>query len=164
MGLTILAVRKMNIEDPRDEFTGPNQSDFAYRNNPEQFELDKKEYDKLVERYEAGTVDIFDIGYISFDRLRRELAQLIGFGHFTGTPFFGDYTFHSKDIEDSKMLNAFFLHSDSDGELAAGQIAVLNKHIQQHVEAVSKSESRHVREFADFVQKSVEEQADWRFL
>lgn len=168
MGLIILAIRKMNIEDPRDEFTEPNQSDFAYRNNPEQFELDEKKYDELVDRYEdaqiKATIDRFNIGYIGFGNLRREIVQLIEFGYFTGNSIGEDYTLNYKDIEDAQDLKDFFLHSDCDGQLDAKQIATLNKHIRKHVEAVSKSESIHVREFADFVQKSVEEQADWRFL
>ena len=168
MGLTILAIIKMNIEDPRDEFTGPNQSDFAYRNNPEQFELDEKKYDELVDRYEdaqiKATIDRFNIGYIGFGNLRRELVQLIEFGYFTGNSIGEDYTLNYKDIEDAQDLKDFFLHSDCDGELGTEQIEVLNKHMQQHSDAILNSGEPRIIKFADFVQKSVEEQADWRFL
>jgi len=158
----------MNIEDPRDEFTGPNQSDFAYRNNPEQFELDEKKYDELVDRYEdaqiKATIDRFNIGYIGFGNLRRELVQLIEFGYFTGNSIGEDYTLNYKDIEDAQDLKDFFLHSDCDGELGTEQIEVLNKHMQQHSDAILNSGEPRIIKFADFVQKSVEEQADWRFL
>lgn len=168
MGLTIVAMGKIGIENPQEKFYEPNRSDFAYRNNPEQFAIDEKEYDRLVKEYEdaeeKATVGRFTIGYIGFSNLRRDLVELIGFGHFRGNPLSEDYSLQAKDIEDSKALNEFFLHSDCDGKLAAEQIAVLNKHIQLKSDAVSKSESRFVRTFADFVKKSAESKANWEFV
>lgn len=168
MGLTILAMGKIGVEDPREKWSGPNEFDFAYRDNPEQFALDEKKYHELVEQYEnaeiKAIIERFNIGYIGFGLLRRKLVKLIEFGHFTGNPISEDYTLHFKDIEDSKVLNEFFLHSDCDGQLDAKQIAILNKHIQQHIGAISTSEVRYVKEFAQFVKNSVEAKANWEFV
>lgn len=168
MGLTILATKKMGIENPYEKFCAPTQSDFAYRNNPEQFTLDEEEFDRLVKEYEdaeeKATVDKFNIGYIGFTNLRRDLVELIGFGHYTGNPLDRYDRLHFKDVEGSEALNEFFLHSDCDGKLAAEQIAVLYKHIQEHSDDVSKSESRFVKSFVDFVKKSAESNANWEFV
>lgn len=168
MGLAIIATREIGMVDPYKQYSRPNSNDFAYRNNHAKYESDAEEFEQLTERYEnlkdkAWITDYF-IGYIQFTLLRQKLVKLIEFGEFTGNIMRDDYTLNYEDIEDAQDLKEFFMHSDSDGELGAKQIEVLNKHIQQHSDAILNSGEPGIKKFAEFVKKSAEEKAKWRFV
>lgn len=168
MSLAIIATREVGMVDPYKQYSRPSSNDFAYRNNHAKYESDAEEFEQLTERYEQlsdkAWVKDYAIGYIQFTLLRQKLVKLIEFGEFVGNVTSDDYRLHYKDIEDAQDLKEFFMHSDSDGKLGAKQIEVLNKHMQQHSDAILNSGEPGIRKFAEFVKKSVEEKAYWKFV
>lgn len=168
MSLAIIARREIGVDDPNKKYSAPNSNDFAYRNNHKQFEDDLEEFEQLCENYEKLKEEAWICehltGYYAFTSMRQKLVELIEFGSFTSGSTIGDFTLHYKDIEDAPDLKEFFLHSDCGGELGVEQIKVLNKHIQKHKDAILNSREPNVKEFAEFVKKSVEEKACWKFV
>lgn len=168
MSLTIIATREIGMIDPYQQYARPISNDFAYRNNHAKYESDTKEFEQLSERYEhlseKAWVRDYTIGYIQFTLLRQKLVKLIEFGEFTGNVTSDNYGLRYKDIEDAQNLKEFFLHSDCDGELGTEQIEVLNKHMQQHSDAILNSGEPGIIKFAEFVKKSVEENVCWKFI
>lgn len=168
MSLAIIASREIGFDDPYKKYSAPNSNDFAYRNNHKQFKDDLEEFERLCEKYEklkeeAWICDYYT-GYINFNLMRRKLVELIGFGRFIGGATLGEYSLHYKDIEDAQDLKEFFLHSDCDGELGVKQIETLNKHIQKYNDVILNFRDPNIKEFAEFVKKSVEEKACWKFV
>lgn len=168
MSLAIIATIEIGFNDPYEKYSAPNSNDFAYRNNHAQYESDLEEFERLCEKYEklkeeAWVCDYYT-GYFNFNLMRRKLVELIGFGIFISGRHLGEYTLNYKDIEDAQDLKEFFLHSDCDGELGVKQIRILNNHIQKYSDAILNSREPNIGKFVEFVKKSVEEKAHWKFI
>lgn len=128
----------------------------------------------------------FTISYSRFAHLREALAPMVKAEYFyarpdptaaglarAGQPDIDSYTFRYPDEwNDGPIGNSlliFFLHSDCDGEIAALDLQHLTTVFQQHhvAQQVDQLTAGRVKadgqRFLKFLQKSVNDNANWKF-
>ena len=128
----------------------------------------------------------FTISYSRFAHLREALALMVEAKYFyerhypesaglarAGQPDIDSYTFRYPDAwNDDPLGNSllvFFLHSDCDGEIAALDLRRLATAFEQHhvAQQVDQLPAGRVKadcqRFLEFLQNSVDANADWKF-
>ena len=144
----------------------PDENDFAYYKNPEQYARDLAEYENLSAQDEDAEVVGFKIGYGGFANLRDNLAPVFDFHYKYDDPLKPMLNYPADLKDEETVLLDFFLHSDCDGTFSESQVAGLAKQFELAKDSLRKLtvKDTQLKEFIKFTMLSANKKLSWEFI